>query len=124
MIMVMGWLDPVGSPIEAIHYYEQVEALGRGETVAERRADTQHFLRLYMVPGMGHSAEGPGAAHFSSSTRDSVPPVSDAKHDVKAALHAWVEKRSEEHTSELQSLMRISYAVFFLKNNRLSIKYI
>src|SRR3546814_7084546 len=29
-----------------------------------------------------------------------------------AALHAW---RSEEHTSELQSLMRISYAVFCLK---------
>src|SRR3546814_5336895 len=26
-------------------------------------------------------------------------------------------ERSEEHTSELQSLMRISYAVFFLKNN-------
>src|SRR3546814_9727527 len=26
-----------------------------------------------------------------------------------------VEERSEEHTSELQSLMRISYAVFFLK---------
>src|SRR3546814_1740365 len=25
---------------------------------------------------------------------------------------AWVEERSEEHTSELQSLMRISYAVF------------
>src|SRR3546814_1986393 len=25
------------------------------------------------------------------------------------------EQRSEEHTSELQSLMRISYAVFFLK---------
>src|SRR3546814_9347105 len=27
-----------------------------------------------------------------------------------------VSKRSEEHTSELQSLMRISYAVFCLKN--------
>src|SRR3546814_7219674 len=26
------------------------------------------------------------------------------------------EPRSEEHTSELQSLMRISYAVFFLNN--------
>src|SRR3546814_5508527 len=26
-------------------------------------------------------------------------------------------QRSEEHTSELQSLMRISYAVFCLKNN-------
>src|SRR3546814_2074244 len=29
--------------------------------------------------------------------------------------HARVEPRSEEHTSELQSLMRISYAVFCLK---------
>src|SRR3546814_3419040 len=28
------------------------------------------------------------------------------------------ETRSEEHTSELQSLMRISYAVFCLKNKR------
>src|SRR3546814_1576584 len=29
--------------------------------------------------------------------------------------------RSEEHTSELQSLMRISYAVFCLKKNRYSV---
>src|SRR3546814_1441422 len=29
--------------------------------------------------------------------------------------------RSEEHTSELQSLMRISYAVFCLKNTKLTI---
>src|SRR3546814_5692625 len=29
-----------------------------------------------------------------------------------------LERRSEEHTSELQSLMRISYAVFCLKNKR------
>src|SRR3546814_6369621 len=28
---------------------------------------------------------------------------------------AMIEQRSEEHTSELQSLMRISYAVFCLK---------
>src|SRR3546814_1881384 len=27
----------------------------------------------------------------------------------------WLKNRSEEHTSELQSLMRISYAVFCLK---------
>src|SRR3546814_3726584 len=32
-----------------------------------------------------------------------------------AALFQQVLKRSEEHTSELQSLMRISYAVFCLK---------
>src|SRR3546814_10096691 len=30
-----------------------------------------------------------------------------------------VDKRSEEHTSELQSLMRLSYAVFCLKKNKL-----
>src|SRR3546814_7409863 len=30
-------------------------------------------------------------------------------------LYAWCRRRSEEHTSELQSLMRISYAVFCLK---------
>src|SRR3546814_2945758 len=32
-----------------------------------------------------------------------------------AASHGIKEARSEEHTSELQSLMRISYAVFCLK---------
>src|SRR3546814_8843418 len=30
----------------------------------------------------------------------------------------WRQRRSEEHTSELQSLMRISYAVFCLKNKK------
>src|SRR3546814_1088210 len=31
-----------------------------------------------------------------------------------------VDKRSEEHTSELQSLMRISYAVFCLKKKKIN----
>src|SRR3546814_8190826 len=35
--------------------------------------------------------------------------------DMAARLHALDHQRSEEHTSELQSLMRISYAVFCLK---------
>src|SRR3546814_4290882 len=36
--------------------------------------------------------------------------------DVRVArAAAWAQARSEEHTSELQSLMRISYAVFCLK---------
>src|SRR3546814_2268116 len=33
-------------------------------------------------------------------------------------IHALCPGRSEEHTSELQSLMRISYAVFCLKQNK------
>src|SRR3546814_2588612 len=43
---------------------------------------------------------------------------------VESRLHGWTggqglsEMRSEEHTSELQSLMRISYAVFCLKKKK------
>src|SRR3546814_3996890 len=40
---------------------------------------------------------------------------SDWLHDVWSIIKQRNLKRSEEHTSELQSLMRISYAVFCLK---------
>src|SRR3546814_5549294 len=49
----------------------------------------------------------------------------DRKQGIGQAPGAWKlqigilsEKRSEEHTSELQSLMRISYAVFCLKKKK------
>src|SRR3546814_6437735 len=46
-----------------------------------------------------------------------IPPNRSAR-----TLSRWVEtaleQRSEEHTSELQSLMRISYAVFCLKQKK------
>src|SRR3546814_5243634 len=37
---------------------------------------------------------------------------------------SWLKIRSEEHTSELQSLMRISYAVFCLKKKKQCIRRI
>src|SRR3546814_4245185 len=43
------------------------------------------------------------------------------RHARRAAAggdRAWPPARSEEHTSELQSLMRISYAVFCLKKKK------
>jgi feruloyl esterase len=43
------------------------------------------------VPGMAHCAGGPGATNFSTATRDSEPPVSDAQHDMAVALEEWVE---------------------------------
>src|SRR3546814_6623382 len=45
----------------------------------------------------------------------SLPPsvVATAATSIRKLMH-----RSEEHTSELQSLMRISYAVFCLKKNK------
>src|SRR3546814_10072652 len=44
---------------------------------------------------------------------DGVP--DDRTDRIVGAVHAGRGDRSEEHTSELQSLMRISYAVFCLK---------
>src|SRR3546814_9101886 len=43
--------------------------------------------------------------------------LSDTKSlaEAQAKIRAYAAARSEEHTSELQSLMRISYAVFCLK---------
>src|SRR3546814_3258899 len=38
--------------------------------------------------------------------------------DVQSELSTTLSSRSEEHTSELQSLMRISYAVFCLKKKK------
>src|SRR3546814_6813741 len=45
----------------------------------------------------------------------------NARPEVKAFVDRYLRKgleRSEEHTSELQSLMRISYAVFCLKKKK------
>jgi feruloyl esterase len=92
LIMFMGSEDPVGAADEATNYYDAVEAAGPGTSQAQRRWQTQAFLRLYMVPGMGHCAGGPGATHFSTATRDSDPPVSDAQHDMAIALEEWVER--------------------------------
>src|SRR3546814_10887210 len=39
----------------------------------------------------------------------------DARNDHRTLEAQGIDLRSEEHTSELQSLMRISYAVFCLK---------
>src|SRR3546814_3636822 len=41
------------------------------------------------------------------------------RRSLPARRARWHWRRSEEHTSELQSLMRISYAVFCLKKKRI-----
>src|SRR3546814_4306900 len=43
------------------------------------------------------------------------------RHACDEDIHHPLAPRSEEHTSELQSLMRISYAVFCLKKNNITI---
>src|SRR3546814_4500911 len=67
------------------------------------------------------------ASIYRDSTLTIDVPDVDPISDDAAILHFWSRLnagdahpagRSEEHTSELQSLMRISYAVFCLQNNK------
>src|SRR3546814_8668100 len=73
------------------------------------------------------SAHYPDACETALSCRGSqtMPPSALAidvpqirRGHTEAAAEGAVEIRSEEHTSELQSLMRISYAVFGLKKKK------
>src|SRR3546814_7314022 len=58
------------------------------------------------------------AARCDSGTRAEIGIISPAG---PVARHAVLHRpRSEEHTSELQSLMRISYAVFCLKKKKMN----
>src|SRR3546814_1791917 len=74
--------------------------------------------------GRGQAAQFPGgidAAHSKRrNARNAGCPLAEqtagcAKASICSERRALAEIRSEEHTSELQSLMRISYAVFCLK---------
>src|SRR3546814_9670900 len=59
------------------------------------------------------SAYGMGLAELRVTRLDGVgSDVADGGWSALAARAAKAARRSEEHTSELQSLMRISYAVF------------
>src|SRR3546814_3734738 len=68
-------------------------------------AAEHHYLELFIMTRL---TELSGAAAGSPAER----------WDQRSADVASIVQRSEEHTSELQSLMRISYAVFCLKKKR------
>src|SRR3546814_4416402 len=67
--------------------------------------------------------QGRHAQAFPSfgSERTGAPVVAFCRiddHEIRLREPIMVPDRSEEHTSELQSLMRISYAVFCLKKKK------
>jgi len=53
-ILYHGWADGLIPPFGTVSYYEQV--VDRVGSLKE----TQEFIRLFMVPGMGHCTGGPG----------------------------------------------------------------
>src|SRR3546814_8313664 len=79
--------------------------------------------------GRNAGALGRGAVHGSRAMTDAVMAVwGDADAALEAEFNEWYHRehvpervgRSEEQTSELQSLMRISYAVFCLKKKKIT----
>src|SRR3546814_4852553 len=93
---------------------------------ADRHACVQGCRRQHLrdhLQGMvsKEQAEGPRADHARQDPRAARHGLSDDRRSPDLAHHPQevlavlkVEARSEEHTSELQLLMRISYAVFCL----------
>src|SRR3546814_5329424 len=85
--------------------------VGQGRNFAAIQRLLEHYhQRYFLIPlqvagdsQMGEPARGWNSARLIAET-----------------LSSFAKSRSEEHTSELQSLMRNSYAVFCLKKNNLS----
>src|SRR3546814_10026846 len=76
------------------------------------------------VHNSGHwTIEGAHTSQFENHVRAVLGlPLGDTGARGMSAMFNWI--RSEEHTSELQSLMRISYAVFCLnKKTKTNHKY-
>src|SRR3546814_7439967 len=95
-----------------------VVAVGRVRHVAAGIADAGRDDAGQLADQVLHAPEA--ATGQNSSLGNSAlghlrypPPGRDRRHSPRSPFG-----RSEEHTSELQSLMRISYAVFCLKKKK------
>src|SRR3546814_8316742 len=91
---------------------------------AEQRVELEVGERLEEDPAPMHGPQ-PGLAGVGLQGVEHVGPavavLAVARGQRRAVLdqpHVHGELRSEEHTSELQSLMRISYAVFCWQNKQ------
>src|SRR3546814_2969902 len=82
-----------------------------GGAGVDRLVDRPH---AELVAQRAHLGLGNAAGHRLDRFVDQPGAVRDAARAI-AQMRRLERQRSEEHTSELQSLMRISYAVFCLK---------
>src|SRR3546814_3032050 len=87
-----------------------LNALGRGESL-DPDAHHQLFTRVY--ESLHRIARQQRARWKGNETLNATALVHEAYMKLVGGGGAY--ERSEEHTSELQSLMRISYDVFCLK---------
>src|SRR3546814_6754003 len=99
------WVEPKAKPITAINSPTTSCCLLRCAVI--RRRDR---LPLHRLATLDDLAVG------GVVLEERRQPIALAEH--RRVLQVEVQVRSEEHTSELQSLMRISYAVFCLKKKK------
>src|SRR3546814_8859293 len=78
---------------------------------------TASFARMIVIP-VAANASGEETVYLSDvhGTQATTAAARILFAGKSAGPVFELSRRSEEHTAELQSLMRISYAVFFLKN--------
>src|SRR3546814_7343189 len=96
---------PAWSPSGAAQRRRRSSPCGRGQEQAPNATNQRGGLPPQSAPGQAVAA---------ATACTDQPGLRIASKTVFTLVPAWA-KRSEEHTSELQSLMRISYAVFCLK---------
>src|SRR3546814_6094115 len=110
-------LEParIAADIEMIWYSPPIVFDRDCVGAVKQAAATAGYENMEIVSGAGHDAcyisrVAPTAMIF-------VPCEEGVSHNESESATPE-DLRSEEHTSELQSLMRISYAVFILKKNK------
>src|SRR3546814_6164105 len=88
--------------------------------------DSPHARRLALASAGDHLQAGSRGSARSRKGAGEVPAAVDrkcgARHTAASAHQSGPCNRSEEHTSELQTLMRTSNADFYLKKNTKSQK--
>src|SRR3546814_8951489 len=102
--------DPFTMPLitekpGVVKYQDLVDAKTLTEQVDEATGIAQRVVTEYRATGRGKKED----------LQPRLTLLDDASGEAARYLLAVGTMRSEEHTSELQSLMRISYAVFCLK---------
>src|SRR3546814_6843231 len=94
------------------HAVDQRNALG--DTVGDSLASGAKQRRQRWISTQARHADITQPSRAETTRRR----VQQGTRDYGVATKCRIEGRSEEHTSELQSLMRISYAVFCLKKKK------
>src|SRR3546814_3916561 len=98
----------------------QIEArlLGRGEIGKLEPAPDERRQQGRSRRNSDRFAHAPGFGSLSPNPAADGKPARDRRLEGGENTARHPAGRSEEHTSELQSLMRISYAVFCLKKKK------